>query len=277
MSLTKITGDVISTSSQIILDSVNISDDSTFSGIVTHTAPLFGTQASFTGVVTASSFSGNITGNANYANTAGISTSVIGGIGSITQLQVTGISTFTNGPVLVGSGTSTGTASQPLQVTGGGYVSGNLGIGTTNPTSKLSVVGNANFIGVVTATSFSGDGSQLTGISIGDLYELDSISPAGGENTYTPTFNYETVSVTDPFKLLITVNGIIQSTYVHNTEYVHNNYLLASKTGYTIDYDGKIKFTEALPEGSEVVIKTTTGTTKSTTRRYPFNALDILF
>jgi hypothetical protein len=52
---------------------------------------------------------------------------------------------------------------------------------------------------------------------------------------------------------------------------------LASRTGYTIDYDGKIKFTESLPEGSEVVIKTTIGTTKSTTRRYPFNALDVLF
>jgi len=275
-------------------------------------------------------------------------------------LQVnSGISTFTNGPVFIGSGTSTGTASQPLQVTGGAYVSGNLGVGSTSPTSALTVQGDALVSGVVTATafvgsganltnlpsssnlvgvstlgffgddqnitssltlpsntklytvhkninvatgstftvgssstiimdrfnnlddvvatSFKGDGSQLTGIPVGDLYELDSISPAGRENTYTPTFNYDTVSVTDPFRLLISVNGIMQSAYVHNTEYVHNNYLLASRTGYTIDYDGKIKFTESLPEGSEVVIKTTAGTTKSTTRRYPFTALDILF
>ena len=39
------------------------------------------------------------------------------------------------------------------------------GIGTTSPTSKLSVSGDATISGVITATSFSGDGSQLTGLS----------------------------------------------------------------------------------------------------------------
>jgi hypothetical protein len=46
---------------------------------------------------------------------------------------------LTAGPILVGSATSTGTASQPLQVSGGAYVSGNLGIGTTTPTRALDV------------------------------------------------------------------------------------------------------------------------------------------
>jgi hypothetical protein len=81
-------------------------------------------------------------GIATYATTAGVSTSVIGGIGSITQLQVTGISTFTNGPVLVGAATSTGTALQRLQVTDGAYVSGSLGVGVTNPSSKIDVSGD---------------------------------------------------------------------------------------------------------------------------------------
>jgi hypothetical protein len=78
-------------------------------------------------------------------NVTGIvtATSFVGGIGSIIQLQVTGISTFTNGPVLVGAASSTGTASQPLQVTGGAYVSGSVGIGTTNPTTTLQVQGNS--------------------------------------------------------------------------------------------------------------------------------------
>ena len=94
-------------------------------------------------------------GIATFATTAGISTNVIGGIASVTQLNVSGVSTFTNGPVLIGSATSTGTAAQPLQVSGGAYVSGNAGIGTTNPTSKLTVVGDVLVVGVVTATDFN--------------------------------------------------------------------------------------------------------------------------
>jgi hypothetical protein len=37
------------------------------------------------------------------------------------------------GNCLIGSTSVTGTASQPLQVTGGAYVSDSVGIGTTNP------------------------------------------------------------------------------------------------------------------------------------------------
>jgi len=87
-------------------------------------------------------------------------------VGTLSSVVVSGISTFTNGPVLIGSGTSTGTSAQRLQVTGGAYVSGNLGIGSINPTEQLDVVGNGKFTGIVTASSFSGslNASNLTGI-----------------------------------------------------------------------------------------------------------------
>ncbi len=86
-------------------------------------------------------------------------------VGSATAGAISTVTIPSPTNLLIGSATSTGTASQPLQVSGGAYVSGSVGIGTTNPTSKLSVVGDGNFTGVVTATSFRGDGSQLTGIS----------------------------------------------------------------------------------------------------------------
>ena len=72
---------------------------------------------------------------------SGISTLGITSATNLTSqsLVVSGISTFTNGPILVGTATSTGTASQPLQVTGGAYVSGNIGIGTANPQDKLEI------------------------------------------------------------------------------------------------------------------------------------------
>lgn len=40
-----------------------------------------------------------------------------------------------------------------------------VGIGTTNPQAKLDVYGDVNISGVVTATSFSGSGSSLTGLT----------------------------------------------------------------------------------------------------------------
>lgn len=40
-----------------------------------------------------------------------------------------------------------------------------IGIGTVTPTSKLHIVGNTNISGVVTASTYYGDGSQLSGVA----------------------------------------------------------------------------------------------------------------
>lgn len=73
------------------------------------------------------------------------------------DIRVTGVSSFFGGPVLIdnaplliGSGTSTGTESQKLQVTGNAYVSDNLGIGTTVPSTKMDVRGDVR-VGIDTS------------------------------------------------------------------------------------------------------------------------------
>ena len=85
------------------------------------------------------------------------------GLGTVTfadeGLIIAGITSLSlgNSTLIVGSAASTGTANQTLQASGGAYVSGNLGVGLTNPTSKLDVSGDTRVTGVVTATTFSGN------------------------------------------------------------------------------------------------------------------------
>jgi len=178
----RITGDL--NIDDISITNLNVSGISTFVGFATFRNNILvagvgtvttlnstsGTITNLTGtagtITTFNSTNGTITNltntNLNVTGIATIATLNATGI-AVTNftvynnLSVGGISTFTNGPVLIGSGTSTGTASQRLQVTGGTYVSGNLGIGSTNPTSALFVVGDARVTGVITATTFSGN------------------------------------------------------------------------------------------------------------------------
>ena len=132
----------------------------TISGIVTVGAGNTGIKIDgTTGIITSISgfttvtFVGNLTGTAStasfattsftlnnrtesqfnvaFAQTAGISTDVIGGIASVTSLSVSGFST-------VGVLTAT-----------------NIGIGTTNPTSKLYVNGDVFVTGIITSTDFN--------------------------------------------------------------------------------------------------------------------------
>ncbi len=150
-------------------------------------------------------------------NITGISTLGITSTTNLTsqQLSVSGISTFTNGPVLVGTATSTGTASQRLQVTGGAYVSGSVGIGTTNPSQTLHVQGNISINGTVSYGSTTATTATVsqTGIHSGlstSIYRSIEYTIQATQGT-----NYHAT------KILSIHNGTI----AYNSEYgtIYNN------------------------------------------------------
>ena len=92
-----------------------------------------------------------------------------------------------------------------LQIGGGSALvaittTGSVGIGTTANQFKLHVIGSTNIVGTVTATSFVGDGSGLTGIGTqswsvvsGGIYNKDLNSV--GIGTSVPRFNLEVGAV----------------------------------------------------------------------------------
>ena len=117
-----------------------------------------------------SSVSGASGGNAINAE------NVIGGIASVTQISVSGVSTFV-GVVTTGN---------DLYVGNDLYLpSGSIGIGTESPTSALWVNGDGYFTGVVTASNFYvgntiiGTGGTFTNLDVSGSTTLQQVYVAG--------------------------------------------------------------------------------------------------
>ena len=117
----------------------------------------FSSFSSISGFATVSSVSGfstfaSTSGFSTVSTQAGIATSVIGGVVNVTALQVSGISSFSTGAVIIGTGQTAGITSAVLQlvgVTSSAVIGGNVGIGTTDLSYKLNVNGDINSSGVI--------------------------------------------------------------------------------------------------------------------------------
>jgi hypothetical protein len=211
----------------------SLSGGITVAGVVTATTFL-GQINNITGVSTISTLAVNVSSaSTSYINT-GIITTISG-----TNLNYTGVSTFTaaGGPVLVGGATSTGTSTQVLQVSGISsdvYIGGKLGLGNTNPTSKLDMIGDANITGQVTANRFFGDGSGLTGITAtGSGVVLKDDNTTVGT---AATINFgSNLSVTPVSSGIATVNvtGIITATGMSVSGVVTATSFVGDGTGLT--------------------------------------------
>ena len=196
------------------------------SGIVTSSTPGFSTVTfvgNFVGTASSAGFAQtafNLDSSAStnirvgFATTA---TNVSGGIGSLTQLSVSGFST-------VGILTAT-----------------SIGIGTTNPTSELFVVGNSRISGIVTV----GSGNSAVVISAGIItssgvgtvtYFGNLIGAASTASFATTAFNLDSSASTNirvGFATTATnvINGIVSVTQLSVSGFSTVGVLTATKIG----------------------------------------------
>ena len=110
------------------------------------------------------------------------------------------------------------------------------------------------------------------GLDLDDLsYQSD-----GTKNTYTLTYNQAPLAVNSAFNLTVTVNGLLQPAFDYSYDKVWLSRALTASKGYTVDYDGKLKFADATPPGSEILVRTTSASPAANTKVYPFKALDVM-
>ena len=223
-------------------------------------APTFTNGAVVTGVVTATSFIGAVTGGVTGDVTGNLTGNITGnvtgninstGVSTITRLSstsitgssisVTGISTFQS-TTLIGAAASTGTASQPLQVTGGAYISGNTGIGTTTPAVTLDVIGG------IKGTITSGTAQATTSGTSIDFTGIPS-----WVKRITVMFNGVSTNGTSPVEVRIGSATVSTSGYSSISNYGGSalQYLYSS-TGFTLDTVGTA-FAAAVRSGALVL------------------------
>ena len=120
-------------------------------------------------------------------------------------------------------------------------------------------------------------GSSI-GISTTEAYDIDDISnyTDGKTGTFRMTYNGSTVSVATPWNLDVYVNGAKQPAFKYNGDTVWLSSTLAANKGYCLDYTGNLKFADTVPARSSVTVTTKVGSNSQSTKRYPFNPLDIV-
>lgn len=133
----------------------------------------------------------------------------VGNTNPIGQLQIS------SGPVIIGAATSTGTASQTLQVTGGAYVSGNAGIGTTiSSESGLSVLPKIQIL-----NNSNADGRLILRAKPGNLYRWN-IDNDGSTNNFRifreddPTAANGSVAVTVSIAGTLTTTTLVETSSI---------------------------------------------------------------
>lgn len=179
--------------------------------------------------------------------------------------------------VFLGSAAGATTGASPIALNNG---SNNIFIGngagpTSNNVSNQIVIGNTSN----NRFRVPGLGIDWTSSNVPtapqDIIPLDDLTNEfnGTNNRFVPKYQGSQVTISNPYRLLLTINGIIQ--YIDSPDYVWMSGI--SRRGFFVDNDGQLQFSEAVPAGSEFDARLMPGAVTTTrTRTYPFKALDIL-
>jgi hypothetical protein len=123
-------------------------------------------------------------------------------LGSSDNLWRTG---YFQSSVLIGSGTPTGTTDQKLQVTGGTYISGDLGVGVEDPQEKVDIDGNIKLTGELRGPSVFVIDPAVVGDNTGVVQIKGDLQVDGT----TTTINSTITTIADPIVELRTGNSIL--------------------------------------------------------------------
>jgi len=107
-----------------------------------------------------------------------------------------------------------------------------------------------------------------------EVIPLDDLSPQfnGVQSRFLPTYQSASVAITNPLKLSISINGIIQSVDFPETVWQS----MVPRKGFRIDDEGYIAFAGPVPTGATCDATIVSGPSTTTrTRIYPFRAIDI--
>jgi hypothetical protein len=167
---------------------------------------------------------------------------------------------------------------ESLAVTGEANFSGNVEISET-----LNVSGSSVFSGTVEVPEPTESAHAVTKDYVDNLVNQESVEITtiddlsnyfnGYNSRFLPTYQGFPVTLQNPFNLLLTIDGIIQS--VGSPDYVWQSVM--PRVGFRIDNDGYIAFPEAIPVGSSFDARVLVGSATTTqTKVYPFKAMDIV-